>query len=75
MNDFKSWATRRLRDHAYAGMNQSVWTEHGSTPYLWTERQLLGAIDYVKYWQGGPLQRTWEDICREIDEKEKERCA
>jgi len=71
MNDFKSWATRRLREHGYAGAEQTVWTGHGSTPYLWTEPQLMAAIEYVKNWQGGPLQRTWEDVRRELDEVEE----
>jgi REP element-mobilizing transposase RayT len=72
MNDFKVWGTRHLRENGCAAPDQTVWAEHGSTPYLWTEAQLRGAIDYAKNWQGGPLQRTWDDVRKEIDEREEE---
>lgn len=67
MNDFKTWATRRLREKGFAGHEQTVWSDHGSTPHLWTQAQLAGAIEYVRNWQGGPLQRTWDEVRREID--------
>ena len=69
MNDFKTWTTRRLRERGFAGSEQTVWTSHGSTPYLWTKPQLHAAIEYVKNWQGGPLQRTWDDVQRELDQE------
>ena len=62
MNDFKAWATRRLRERGYARAEQRVWAEHGSTPHLYTEAQLVAAIDYVKNWQGDPLQKTWVEV-------------
>jgi len=71
MNDFKLWATKHLRKSGYVTAEQKVWAEHGSTPYLWTEAQLLGAIDYTKNWQGGPLQKSWDEVLREIEEREK----
>jgi REP element-mobilizing transposase RayT len=71
MNDFKAWATRRLRENAFATKDQTIWAEHGSTPYLRTEPQVAGALDYVKNWQGGPLQKTWDEVAREIEEKQR----
>jgi hypothetical protein len=62
MNDFKAWATRRLREHGYARPDQPVWTEHGSTPHLFADEQLHGAVAYVRNWQGGPLQKTWAEV-------------
>jgi REP element-mobilizing transposase RayT len=64
MNDLKAWSTRRLREQGYVKRDRPVWAEHGSTPYLWSDEQLLGAIDYVKNWQGGPLQKTWDELQR-----------
>ncbi len=73
MSDLKAWCTRRLRENGFAQPKQDVWVEHGSTPYLWTEAQLQGAIDYVKNWQGGPLQRTWDQVRQDIDAVEANR--
>jgi REP element-mobilizing transposase RayT len=55
MNDFKAWATRRLREYGFVGVDQQVWVHHGSTPYLWTPDELHSAIDYVENRQGPPL--------------------
>jgi len=40
MEQFKAWATRKLRERAF-------WTEHGSTRWINHEAGLLAAIDYV----------------------------
>ena len=55
MNDFKSWATRRLREGGLCDDHQSPWTEHGSTRYLWKPVQLAGACRYVLDGQGPDL--------------------
>lgn len=47
MNAFKSWATRRLREARLVGAQEKVWTRHGSTRYLWTERDILDAATYA----------------------------
>jgi hypothetical protein len=54
MTEFKAWSTRRLRaaDHVQAG--HRVWTHHGSTRYLWNERQISAAVDYVELAQDMP---------------------
>jgi hypothetical protein len=67
LNDFKSWGTRKLRQAGYAASMQTIWADHGSTPYLWTDAQLNGAIEYVKDWQGGPLQKTWDQVREVLD--------
>lgn len=52
MNDFKSWATRRLRERALGHAGRSQWTEHGSTRYLWKPDDLASACRYVLDGQG-----------------------
>ena len=45
---WKSWSTRRLREAAVMFKKQRVWSRHGSTRYLWTERSLEQACLYVE---------------------------
>jgi REP element-mobilizing transposase RayT len=47
MEQFKAWCTRKLREAGFARPDQKVWTEHGSTRWIDTERSLAEAIDYV----------------------------
>ena len=51
LNAFKSYATRALRRD---GLSQSVkpWARHGSTVYLWKDRSVARAIEYVMLEQG-----------------------
>lgn len=51
MNDFKSWATRRLREAGLANADQLLWTKHGSTRYLKNSEGIRAAIDYVERFQ------------------------
>jgi REP element-mobilizing transposase RayT len=55
MNSFKSYATRNLRKNSLILSEQKVWSRHGSTKYLWTERHIEIAVDYVLNGQGGEL--------------------
>ncbi len=55
MNDFKAYATRRLRDASLVSSDQKVWTRHGSTRYLWDQSAVQAAKRYVLDQQGGPL--------------------
>jgi len=48
MKDFKAYATRRLRESGELEQNRPVWTEGGSTRFLWTETSLSAAIEYVR---------------------------
>ncbi len=53
MNDFKSYATRGLRQSGLLAVKvDPVWTEHGSTRYLWNDAQFYGALTYVRDEQG-----------------------
>jgi len=52
MNDFKTWATRRLREAGEIAAEHVVWSRHGSTPHLWKEEQVAGAVHYTLHEQG-----------------------
>jgi REP element-mobilizing transposase RayT len=55
LNAFKSYATRRLRENGAWKLPHSPWADCGSKRYLWNERSLALAIDYVANGQGGAL--------------------
>jgi len=55
MQMLKSWATRQLRAQGLIGPEQSVWTRHGSTRYIWNGDSLNRAIRYVTEGQGVDL--------------------
>jgi REP element-mobilizing transposase RayT len=44
---FKAYATRALRRAGLIGLNAKPWSRHGSTVYLWTEKDVAKAIEYV----------------------------
>jgi valyl-tRNA synthetase len=50
MNDFKSYATRQLREHGLE--RERVWARHGSTRYLNDRAAFDGALRYVLESQG-----------------------
>ena len=52
LNAFKANATRRLREEGLFTLDGSPWSDKGSERWLWTEKHLDAAIDYVKYSQG-----------------------
>lgn len=47
MNSFKSWATRRMREAGLWINTLSPWARHGSTRYLWYEKEIYEACRYV----------------------------
>ncbi|NOT47517.1 MAG: hypothetical protein HOP17_07175 [Acidobacteria bacterium] len=51
VNDFKVYATRRLRKEGMCDGEQKIWSRGASTRYLWKPRHVEAAIDYVKYCQ------------------------
>ena len=51
LNSLKSWATRKLRGDGLVSRDDRPWSRHGSTVYLWTERDVEGAYNYVVYGQ------------------------
>ncbi len=54
MNDFKAYATRALVKAGLFAKNSNVWSRHGSTPYLWSEKAVADACLYVVEGQGAP---------------------
>jgi hypothetical protein len=61
LDTFKSYATRALRRTGLIGANQKPWARHGSTIYLWKERDVAKAIEYVMLGQGDDLFTLDED--------------
>ncbi|MGH2633461.1 MAG: hypothetical protein ACRDG3_08630 [Tepidiformaceae bacterium] len=51
LNSLKSWATRSLRNAGLLAADIRPWSRHGSTVYLWAERDVDAAYDYVVYGQ------------------------
>ena len=54
MSDVKSYAPRALRPRVPG--RRRFWTQHGGTRYLFGEKSLATAIDYVLYEQGAPME-------------------
>src|SRR4030095_2294754 len=52
---FQAYATRKLRRAGLLPEDVKPWARHGSTPYLWKERHVERAIDYVVNGQGDDL--------------------
>ena len=52
---FQAYATRKLRRAGLLPEDVKPWTRHGSTPYLWKERHVERAMDYVVNGQGDEL--------------------
>jgi REP element-mobilizing transposase RayT len=55
LSAFKANATRQMRQDGCWRESQSPWAEKGSRRYLWNERSVSRAIDYVLYGQGDDL--------------------
>jgi REP element-mobilizing transposase RayT len=52
LDALKAYATRKLRRMGLIGATITPWVRHGSTRYLWKERHVEKAMDYVLYGQG-----------------------
>jgi len=52
LNDFKAYATRRLRREQLAEAGLRLCATHGSTRYVWNDKQLAEVVDYVIKRQG-----------------------
>ncbi|MBI1368625.1 MAG: class I tRNA ligase family protein [Planctomycetes bacterium] len=59
MNDFKAYATRRLREASLVGNDQKLWARHGSTRYLNSPDTVEEACIYVHDRQGDDLGGTY----------------
>jgi REP element-mobilizing transposase RayT len=55
MNDFKSYASRRLNHTGADATNRKRWARHGSTRCLWSRDDVGAAIRYVVDEQGEPM--------------------
>jgi len=55
LNAFKAYSTRSLRRDGNWQKEHSPWADRGSKRYLWNERSLALAIEYVINGQGGDL--------------------
>ncbi len=53
MNSLKSWCTRRMREAGLIDPTLRPWAEHGSTRYLWKQRDVDQAASYVIEAQDG----------------------
>ena len=54
---FKAYATRALRRAKLMSVKVKPWVRHGSTVYLWKEKDVAKAIEYVMLGQGDDLFR------------------
>ncbi len=52
LDALKAYATRKLRQTRLISASTKPWVRHGSTRYLWKERHVEKAINYVLYGQG-----------------------
>jgi REP element-mobilizing transposase RayT len=55
MNDFKSYASRRLNRTSADGRDRKRWARHGSTRWLWNRDDVGAAVRYVVEEQGEPM--------------------
>ena len=55
LNDFKAYATRRLRKDGAWLFDYSPWVDKGSKRKLWNEQHIYDACDYVNNGQGDDL--------------------
>ncbi len=56
LDDYKAYATRRLKEAGFDRQRQRRWTEGGSTRFLWKPEQVEAAIRYVVIEQGEPME-------------------
>ncbi|HVS83041.1 MAG TPA: transposase [Pyrinomonadaceae bacterium] len=55
LDAFKSYATRAMRKAGILSTRTKPWARHGSTIYLWKERDVEKAVEYVLLGQGDEL--------------------
>jgi REP element-mobilizing transposase RayT len=56
LDDYKAYATRRLKEAGFDRQRRRRWTEGGSTRFLWKPEQVEAAISYVVIEQGEPME-------------------
>ncbi len=55
LNAFKANATRQMREDGCWPFDHSPWADKGSERWLWTEKHISDAVEYVLYGQGDDL--------------------
>jgi REP element-mobilizing transposase RayT len=55
LNDFKSYATRKMRENGVWAHDHSPWVNKGSKRKLWNDEHIFRASDYVLNGQGDDL--------------------
>lgn len=55
MNEFKSYASRELNRQGRDGPDRRRWARHGSTRWLWQDKDVRQAVQYVVDEQGEPM--------------------
>jgi REP element-mobilizing transposase RayT len=55
MNEFKSYASRELNRVEGDGPDRKRWARHGSTRWLWNDKDVTQALQYVLNDQGEPM--------------------
>jgi REP element-mobilizing transposase RayT len=58
---FQAYSTRALRREGLSSPGVKPWARHGSTIYLWKERAVAKAVEYVLLGQGNELFRLDDD--------------
>jgi len=61
LDALKAYATRALRGAGLIGLKTKPWARHGSTIYLWKEKDVAEAIEYVMLGQGEELDDQKRD--------------
>jgi len=61
LDAFKAYATRAMRMTRLLSAKVKPWGRHGSTVYLWKEKDVAKAIEYVMLGQGDDLFRLDDD--------------
>lgn len=61
LDSFKSYSTRALRAAKLISESVKPWIRHGSTIYLWKERDVANGLEYVLLGQGDDLFRLDDD--------------
>ena len=62
MNDFKAYASRALNQLEGDAPGRKRWARHGSTRWLWKDRDVREAIRYVVEEQGQPMAVFLGDV-------------
>lgn len=55
LNAFKSYSTKKLKENGCWRFSHSPWSDKGSKRFLWNEKSLEIAIEYIVNGQGGKL--------------------